>query len=127
MRPLRYGSYCTGLDVLGFVLSTVIEIEYVFAVEIDRKLRQLIEQRYATTVVLADACKVDPESLPALDIFSCGFPCQPFSLEGQKKGTEDDRFAVFEAVHRYHTRSTSRFQRPTPRPSPDTYLKITCF
>lgn len=36
-----------------------------------------------------DITKIDPEQLPDFDMFTGGFPCQPFSSAGMQKGVED--------------------------------------
>lgn len=49
---------------------------------------------------LGDITKITAEELPEFDIIAGGFPCQPFSLAGLRKGFEDTRGTLFFEVAR---------------------------
>lgn len=42
-----------------------------------------------------DVTQINPDTLPDFDVLTAGFPCQPFSICGKKKGFNDTRGTLF--------------------------------
>tara|TARA_Y100000031_G_scaffold153457_1_gene198719 strand:+ start:192 stop:1085 length:894 start_codon:yes stop_codon:yes gene_type:complete len=77
--------------------------ECVFVSEWDKFARQTYEHNFKkrnpdifeTGNFAGDITKVNPETIPDFDILTGGFPCQPFSQAGHKKGFNETRGTLF--------------------------------
>lgn len=56
---------------------------------------------------IGDITKVEPKQIPDFDILCGGFPCQPFSQAGFKKGFHDERGNLF-----FHIAEIIRIKKP---------------
>ena len=70
----------------------------VFACEIDDQLRSLYKENFEMESK-GDIEKIDIQKMPKHDILCAGFPCQPFSVAGHRKGLADrDRGNLFNSI-----------------------------
>lgn len=72
-------------------------VECVFACEIDKPARETysVNHKIDNDIFAEDITKIDSEEVPNHDILCAGFPCQPFSQAGFKKGFDDIRGTLF--------------------------------
>lgn len=57
--------------------------------EFDSFASQLLRQNFPGIKNWGDVTKIDPNDLPDFDLFTGGFPCQPFSSAGLQLGVDD--------------------------------------
>lgn len=76
---------------LGFDNAFGNKVKTVFACEWDKYAQQTYLDNFTTPKTIAgDITQIDEHEIPAFDICLAGFPCQAFSLAGQRKGFDDD-------------------------------------
>ena len=89
---LRIGTDCSGIEAPVQALQQLkIPFKHVFSCEKDSYAVKSIKANYTPEKMYTDITKRKHTLLPDMDVYVCGFPCQPFSLMGNKMGTDDAR------------------------------------
>ena len=94
------GGFHIGLQKLGH--------ECVFSSEINTNIREIYAKNFPSTKkICGDITKVNIKDIGKHDILTAGFPCQPFSRAGLRKGFEDENkgnlfFEIMKIVNKYN-------------------------
>lgn len=100
MGKYKLGSLFAGIGGidLGFKYAGV---DPIWANEIDKYCAITFNANHKKTkLIVEDICNISGKDIPKIDILSGGFPCQPFSIAGYRKGFEDDRGNMFFQIMR---------------------------
>lgn len=89
---LSHGSLFSGIG--GFDLAAAwMNWTNVFQCEKDEWCRKILAKNFPQSKQYADIKDFNgKEYTGTIDVISGGFPCQPFSVAGQRKGKDDDRY-----------------------------------
>lgn len=67
----------------------------VFANDMVESSKTIYDENFEHKLTLGDLNTLKVEDIPAHDILTGGFPCQPFSVAGKREGFQDERSNVF--------------------------------
>lgn len=78
------GGFDLGLERAGMVCK--------WQVEIDEFCRRVLTKHWSDVPKFGDIRDCGKHNLEAVDVICGGFPCQPFSAAGKRRGAADDRY-----------------------------------
>ena len=79
------GAERNGIETIGFV-------------EKDKFCQKVLKKHWSDVPIIDDIRKVNGKDFGSATIISGGFPCQPFSTAGKRRGTDDDRYLWDETI-----------------------------
>jgi DNA (cytosine-5)-methyltransferase 1 len=93
MKPLTVGSLFSGIGGFELGLERTGGFKTVWQCEIDPFCLKVLEKHWPGVKRFADIKKMGiGEEIPYVDVICGGFPCQPVSCAGKRKGKEDTRW-----------------------------------
>ena len=97
-RPQNVISFCTGYAGLELgLIRAGVDVRTVCYVEVEVYVQAVLAQAIQEKRLCSAPLWTDLKTFPAqefrglVDGFTCGYPCQPFSSAGKRKGEEDPR------------------------------------
>lgn len=108
MSDLRLMSLCSGYGGLDLAVEDFFGATTRFVAEVDVDASTVLASRFPMAANLGDIKCVDWWQFAGrVDILTAGYPCQPFSQAGLRRGTEDERHLwpwIAEAVRQIRPR-----------------------
>lgn len=88
---MKIGSLFSGYGGLDMGVMSVLGGEVAWHVEYDAAPSKILEYHWPDVPNYGDVTTIDWPQVPPVDVLTAGYPCQPFSMIGKRKGSTDDR------------------------------------
>jgi len=91
---MRLGSLCTGYGGLDIAVQAHYGADLAWVAEVDPWASAVLRRLHPGVPNLGDVTRVSwhrVRSTAPVDVLCAGYPCQPFSTAGQRRGSDDER------------------------------------
>ena len=96
MDKMNFIDLFAGTGAFTLALESSDKFRCVFSNDMMKCSKKIYDLNHTNhTLTLQDLNTIDVSNIPVHDILCGGFPCQPFSIAGEKKGFDDKRSNVF--------------------------------
>ena len=92
------GSLCAGIAGLDLAVEHHFDADLIWYSDNDPHANEVMAVRRPDAMALGDLTAVDPSTVKAPDIVTCGWPCTPVSIAGSHRGISDDRWIFHEVM-----------------------------
>ena len=99
---MRVGSLFSGIGGIEYGLErSGLVTSHEWMIEMDDYCCSVLEKNFPDALIINDKIEnINPIDLPKIDILTAGFPCQPVSTAGSRKGVTDERW-LWDEVWRF--------------------------
>jgi len=99
---MRVGSLFSGIGGIEYGLErSGVVTSHEWMIEMDDYCCSVLEKNFPDALIINDKIEnINPIDLPKIDILTAGFPCQPVSTAGNRKGVTDERW-LWDEVWRF--------------------------
>lgn len=88
--------FCAGIGAFTKGFEKNNKFKTIYATDFNKDCKTIFDiNNKNVKMILEDIHKLDYKTIPKMDIITCGFPCQPYSIAGLRKGFDDERSNVF--------------------------------
>jgi len=91
VSDVRVGSLFTGYGGLDMAVEAVTGGTLTWYAEIEPAACQVLAEQHPGVPNLGDITAINWADVAPIDVLTGGYPCQPFSHAGNRKGKDDDR------------------------------------